>query len=746
MYTPWQVNSGSGWSTTGLGTTPYSGNGTNRLTVNNSPTSVSGNTYRVIVGNGGACPNDTSSVFTLNVTPNAVAPTFTAGTTTICLGGTDTYTATTTAGTVTYSIVGGTGASINSTTGVVSSVTGNFTVRATATTICGTATTDRAVTVNPAPSALSGGDQSICYTGGTITGASASNYGTITWTTSGTGTFSDANVLAPTYTPSAGDIGAGIVTLTFTASNPGCTSAVATKDVTILSANTWVGSVSTDWFTAANWCLSGAIPTATTDVIIPNEALTNFDPLVNGVGGVCQNININASGIIGIAGTNNLDIYGDWNNSGTFNINSSTVTFRGSTNTNIGGFASPQPFYNLTINKGTSAASVTTTADVDVANLITITQGQLVVDVGTVVDMGSVSTVISTNGTLHVNGGDATGNGINASGTVNMETGTLGIANTVVLTAGTFNQTGGVVTLNTAGVNTNSNAVFTADANANLNISGGSVIFERANAGTGYDVSITSGSGTKTITGGTFQFGNATTPTSQVFKVDNSLVDFNNVTINSANAPTLRLISNVAINSTGVLSPSSVLDLNQKLMLVNNNSASAITRSGNGYVLSETQIGSARLVWNIGSTTATNYVFPLGNAAGEYMPLTMRLNSGNIGFAGVSSFKSVNVSSGNWPTGSEQVTSVANPAQAIQRFWHLESSASPSSYNADVTFSFHNAEDPTIGISSVVKMQRYNKPTNSWDLALAGQVFNNTNTRTVMVPRHYQVLMVGWWK
>jgi hypothetical protein len=51
-------------------------------------------------------------------------------------------------------------------------------------------------------------------------------------------------------------------------------------------------------------------------------------------------------------------------------------------------------------------------------------------------------------------------------------------------------------------------------------------------------------------------------------------------------------------------------------------------------------------------------------------------------------------------------------------------------------------EDPTLGLSSVVKMQRYNKPTNSWDFALPGQVFANTTTRTVMVPG---ITKFSWW-
>ena len=56
-------------------------------------------------------------------------------------------------------------------------------------------------------------------------GSSATNQTTVTWTSSGTGSFANANSLTTcTYTPSVADITAGSVTLTLTASNAGCAS------------------------------------------------------------------------------------------------------------------------------------------------------------------------------------------------------------------------------------------------------------------------------------------------------------------------------------------------------------------------------------------------------------------------------------------------------------------------------------------------------------------------------------------
>jgi hypothetical protein len=87
-----------------------------------------------------------SGTGTTNI-PCLGTPSFTAGATSLCAGATVTYTATATnVQTTVYSIVGGTGATINASTGVVSNVTSNFTVRATLTGLCGASkTVDRAV-------------------------------------------------------------------------------------------------------------------------------------------------------------------------------------------------------------------------------------------------------------------------------------------------------------------------------------------------------------------------------------------------------------------------------------------------------------------------------------------------------------------------------------------------------------------------------------------------------------------------
>jgi autotransporter-associated beta strand protein len=94
------------------------------------------------------------------------------------------------------------------------------------------------LTVNGAPTAGTGGNQTICAgsstagLGGAVGGGATGGY----WASSGTGTFSpDTNTLNATYTPSPADITAGTVTVTLTTTGQlaPCTPATAQLVVTI---------------------------------------------------------------------------------------------------------------------------------------------------------------------------------------------------------------------------------------------------------------------------------------------------------------------------------------------------------------------------------------------------------------------------------------------------------------------------------------------------------------------------------
>jgi len=79
--------------------------------------------------------------------------------------------------------------------------------------------TDQVVlTLAPEVTASAGTDGAVCSNGSfTLEEASANNYGSLAWTTSGDGSFEDPATLNTVYTPGEADIATGTVTLTLTA-------------------------------------------------------------------------------------------------------------------------------------------------------------------------------------------------------------------------------------------------------------------------------------------------------------------------------------------------------------------------------------------------------------------------------------------------------------------------------------------------------------------------------------------------
>ncbi len=71
------------------------------------------------------------------------------------------------------------------------------------------------------PTAYAGGNASVCEGENLLLNGSASSYDELLWTTTGTGTFDDATILNPVYTPGNVDIAAGTVGLCLTATSLG---------------------------------------------------------------------------------------------------------------------------------------------------------------------------------------------------------------------------------------------------------------------------------------------------------------------------------------------------------------------------------------------------------------------------------------------------------------------------------------------------------------------------------------------
>jgi hypothetical protein len=135
----------------------------------------------------------------------------------------------------------------------------------------------RHLTIVPTASANAGANANVCANGShTIIGASATNYISLNWVTSGTGVISGNGTLTPTYTPSAADALLGSVTLTLhaTPAAPCPTDAISSMVLTIDPIATIVvgapasvcedgtysvpvGHVTASNYTTINWTTSG---------------------------------------------------------------------------------------------------------------------------------------------------------------------------------------------------------------------------------------------------------------------------------------------------------------------------------------------------------------------------------------------------------------------------------------------------------------------------------------------------------
>lgn len=220
---------------------------------------------------------------------------------------------------------------------------------------------------------------------------------------------------------------------------------------------------------------------------------------------------------------------------------------------------------------------------------------------------------------------------------------------------------------------------------------------------------------------------------------------FNNIKIENSNT-VISLLSDIETNSNGILElESGIINLNEKTLTVNNSNPASIIRN-QGYIISESQNGTGVIYRNIASNNNTDYIFPLGNNLGDYIPVTMNLNTGNIGMAGVATyFANLSDTSTSLPQGSEQVKKLNQPNEFINRFWHLYSNQPAGSYSVGVSFKFASNEAPIAGIgnteSSGMLMQRYDINKNDWDLPKPSQVYSHSN-KSITVN---DITGFSWW-
>ena len=173
-----------------------------------------------------------------------------------------------------------------------------------------------------------------------------------------------------------------------------------------LPALTWTAGAAndkTDWFNGDNWS-QRTPPLIGNDVVIPtNPAGGNFFPDINASNANCNNLLIETGAELSISGSNAINLFGSWDNNGSFNANQSTVNFIGSVVQSIEA-ATTQSFYNITLNNINGL--VISTSPLNLNGTLTLTNGSF--------NTNNLLTLISnTSGTASIaaiTGGSITGN------------------------------------------------------------------------------------------------------------------------------------------------------------------------------------------------------------------------------------------------------------------------------------------------------------------------------------------------
>jgi hypothetical protein len=172
-----------------------------------------------------------------------------------------------------------------------------------------------------------------------------------------------------------------------------------TLTVIVSKTGEWLGNTS-NWNDPVNWC-SGVLPTATTNVTIPDGA--DIMPVIKD-SAYCKNLIIFSGDSLTISATGTLLIAGNTINNGTY-IDSGTTHFKGTSGQQT--FTGIPTFNNLTVN---NATGILLSAAIVVKNNLTIIAGKLNANNFNIslahnwINNASVTALTAGNGTVTFNG------------------------------------------------------------------------------------------------------------------------------------------------------------------------------------------------------------------------------------------------------------------------------------------------------------------------------------------------------
>ena len=440
------------------------------------------------------------------------------------------------------------------------------------------------------------------------------------------------------------------------------------KDVTIGVNGVLKPRLSATIYVSGNWTNSASgtftanggtvIFNGTSTIISGGTATTQlfYNVTVDGVSTTLStnslNVNYDLTITSGTFNSNGKTVYvgRNWTNNSTYTAGISLVQFFRSMNSTVSG-SSTTTFYEVEVDKGSDTTYyVDISVPVTISYDVTYTNGMFVFNnssinvtdrINSTTDVAATAGLVFKDGTYdarhatwlfnndgytRISGGTVYfgisadkgfKNGV-ATSIFKQTGGTIYVAGNFYGIAGKATFTSGSMYVNQVGYTGDALGSFEIDAASDLTISGGTIYYESPNASaTGYDVYIIAG-GTKSITGGTFQIGDASTGSSKTFLI-NSAVSLYNLTINSTNTPTVKL--SAALTVSNAFTNGGVFDANASgpygLTI-----GGAFTNNGTFTARTATVTFNGGSAQTISGTTDPNfYNFTLNNASGASIGL-----------------------------------------------------------------------------------------------------------------------------
>ncbi len=268
-----------------------------------------------------------------------------------------------------------------------------------------------------------------------------------------------------------------------------------------------------------------------------------------------------------------------------------------------------------------------------------------------------------------------------------------------------FTSTAGVDELSGGGVNNFNHITFAAGSNLtiassifvarNFTNNGASLLFESS--------TVTFNGSASTVLGGT------------------AVTDFEEMDV-AKSGSFVQMNINASVSESLALT-SGELRLNGNTMLISNPLVTSLTSAG-GYIISENTSNNSRVNWVINNDFDA-HVIPFGTSAGDLIPFTFVLTSGDGGTLSVATYGTGNDNLPLPPTVTElnDQFGVDNSLNTVDRFYQIDliGATTPT---ANITFVASNAE---VGTITSLQAQRWN---GGWDAPLPGQV-SGLNTVTV---------------